>query len=91
MVNKLENAFHFKDHIPKERTSGVVYKCLCNESYYRHCVRHLHVRTGKHIGISPLTNKKVKSKGGAIRDHLLLYNHSLSFEIFSVLTKKNRY
>ena len=34
--NKLAKAFHFKDRIPKELTSGVVYKfhCrLCNESY----------------------------------------------------------
>ena len=35
--NKLAKAFSFKDRIPKELTSGVVYKfhCgLCNESYY---------------------------------------------------------
>ena len=34
--NKLAKAFHFKDRIPKELTSGVFYKfqCgLCNESY----------------------------------------------------------
>ena len=35
--NKLAKAFSFKDRIPKELTSGVVYKfhCgLCNEVYY---------------------------------------------------------
>ena len=35
--NELSNAFHIKDCIPKELTSGVIYKfqCgLCNESYY---------------------------------------------------------
>ena len=40
--NKLAKAFRFKDHIPKELTSGVVYKfqCeLCNESYYGECVK----------------------------------------------------
>ena len=34
---RLGNNFHFKDQIPKDLTSGVVYKfqCgLCNESYY---------------------------------------------------------
>ena len=44
--NKLTNAFRFKDRIPKELTSGVVYKfqCgLCNESYYDECVRRLNV------------------------------------------------
>ena len=39
--------------------------------------------------ISPLTKKKVKAKGGAVSDHLLLCNHSSSFESFIVLTKEN--
>ena len=59
--NKLAKTFRFKDRIPKELTSGVVYKfqCgLCNESYYGECVRHLNVRIGEHIGISRLTKKK---------------------------------
>ena len=91
--NKLAKAFRFKDRIPKELTSGVVYKfqCgFCNESYYGECVRHLNVRTGEHIGISPLTKKKVKPKDSAVSDHLLLCNHSPSFENFSVLTKENK-
>ena len=90
--NKLAKAFRFKDRIPKELTSGVVYKfqCeLCNESYYGQCVRHLNVRIEEHIGISPLTEKKVKPKRSAVRDHLLLYNLSPSFENFSVLNKEN--
>ena len=91
--NKLVKDFRFKDPIPKELTSGVVYKFQCglyNESYYGECVRHLNVRIGEHIGISPLTSKKVKPKGSAISDHLLLCNHSPSFENFSVLTKENK-
>ena len=90
--NKLAKAFRFNDCIPKELTSGVVYKfqCgLCNESYYGECVRHLNVRIGEHIGISPLTRKKVKPKGSAVSNHLSLCNHSSSFESFSVLTKEN--
>ena len=39
---------------------------LCNEYYYRECVRHLAIRSGKHIGISPLTNKKVPKTGFAV-------------------------
>ena len=77
--NKLAKAFRFNDRIPKELTSGVVYKCqcgICNESYYGECIRHLNVRIGEHIGISPLTKKRVKPKGSAVRDHLLLCNHS---------------
>ena len=91
--NKLAIAFRFIDRIPKELTSGVGYKLqngLCNEFYYDECIRHLNVRIGEHIGISPLTKKKVKPKGSAVSDHLLLCNHSPSFENFSVLTKKNK-
>ena len=80
--NKLAKAFRFKDRIPKELISGVVYKfhCrFCNESYYGKCVRHLNVRTGEHIGISPLIKKKVKPKGSAVSDYLLLCNHFPSF------------
>ena len=84
---------YFKDRIPKELTSGVIYKCQCglwNEFYYGQCVRNLNLRIGEHIGISPLTKKKVKPKGSAISDHLLLCNNSPSFENFSVLTKGNK-
>ena len=83
--NKLPKAFRFKDHIPKELTSGVAYKfqCgLCNEFYYGECVRHLR--------ISPLTKKKVKPKGSAVSDHMLLCNHSPSLENISVLIKENK-
>ena len=91
--HKLAKDFRFEDRIPKEFTSGVVYKfqCgLCNESYNGQCARHLHVRIGEHIGVSPLTRKKVKLKSSAVSDHLLLCNHSPSFENFSVLTKENK-
>ena len=91
--NKWAKNFCFKDRIPKELTSGVVYKfqCgFCNESYYSECVRNLNVRIGEHIGISPLTKEKVKPKGSAVSDHLVLCNHSPSFKNFSVLTKEKK-
>ena len=62
---------------------------LCNESYYGECVKHLNVIIGEHIGISPLTKKIVKPQGSVVSDHLLLCNHSPSFENVSVLTKEN--
>ena len=89
---RLGNNFHFKDQIPKDLTSGVVYKfeCgLCNESYYGECIRHLNVRIGEHIGISPLTRKQVKPKNSSVADHLLLCNHSASYDDFSILTRDN--
>ena len=91
--NKLAKAFRFKDRIPKELTSGVVYKFQCglrNESYYGECVTCLNVTIGDRIGISSLTKKKVKPKRSAASDHLLLCNHSPSFENFRVLTNENK-
>ena len=69
--------------------SGVVYKYACgrwNSSYYGEADRHLKVRSGGHIGISPLTFRKVKpSKESAIRDHLLNCNNIPSFDEFTIL------
>ena len=48
------------------------------------------MRIGEHIGISPLTKKKVQPRGSAVSEHLLLCNHSSSFENFSVLTEENK-
>ena len=90
---RLGNKFHFKDQIPKDLTSGVVYKfqCgLCNESYYGECMRLLNVRIGEHIGISPLTRKQVKPKNSSAADHLLYCNHSVSYDNFSILRRENK-
>ena len=57
---RLGSNFHLKNRIPKDFTSGVVYKfqCeLCNESHYGERVGHLNVRIGEHTDISPLTKK----------------------------------
>ena len=90
---RLGNNFYFKDQIPKDLTSGAVYKfqCgLCNESYYGECIRHLNVRIGEHTGISPLTRKQVKPKNSSVANHLLLCNHSSSYDDFSILTRENK-
>ena len=46
----------------------------------------LKVKSGEHIGKSPLTFRKVKpSKESAIRDHLLIYNNIPSFDEFTIM------
>lgn len=69
----LTNVFKFKDHIPIDLISSVIYKfqCgLCNESYHGECVRHLNLRKGKYIGISPITKKITKPRNGSAGDLL---------------------
>ena len=91
---KLSNSFRFKDPILKALISGVVYifQCgLCNKSYYGESIRHLDVGYGEHIGVSRFTGKKVKPiENSAVRDHLLHFNYSLSFDNFSILAHENK-
>ena len=72
---KLANVFQFKDRLPFDLVSGVVYKYTCercNSSYYGETDGHLKVRSGEDFGISSLTFRKVKSSNKcAICDHLL--------------------
>ena len=64
---------------------------LCNEYYYGECVRHLTVRSGEHIGVSPLTNKRVQpSKDSAVCHHFLNCNYSPTLADFSVLCHENK-
>ena len=91
---RLSNSFHYKDPISKDLISGVVHKFLCglcNDSCYGESIRHLDIRSGEHIGVSPLTGKKVKpSNNSAICDHLLHCNFLPSFDNFSVLAHENK-
>ena len=90
---KLSNVFRFKDRLPSDLVSGVVYKYTCgrcNSTYYGETDRHLKVSSGEHIGISPLTFKKTKpSKESAVRDRLLNCNSIPSFEEFTILKNVN--
>ena len=91
MLNKAFPFFPLQRPFPKDLISGVVYKfqCgLCNESYYGESIRHLDIRSGEHIGVSP--GKKVKpSNSSAIWDHLVHCNFLPSFGNFSVLAHEN--
>ena len=49
------------------------------------------VRSGEHIDISPLTNKRIQPrKDSAVYHHLLNWNYSPTFEDFSVLCHENK-
>ena len=92
--NKLCNNCCFRDLVRQILTSGVVYKFqrgLCNESCYIEYVWHLAVRIGKHIAISPLTNRRKQRRiDCAVYHHLLNCNYLATFECVSVLCHKNK-
>ena len=91
---RLSNSFCYKPSIPKDLISGAVYKFqrrLCNKPYYGESIRHLDIRSGEYIGVSPLTEKKVKpSNNSAICDHLLHSKFLPSFDNFNVLAHENK-
>ena len=87
-TNRLSSLFRFKDVIPKEMRSNLVYKfpCSnCNVTYYGKTERHLKVRSGEHLGISHLTGKRVGCKPSAVSEHLLLHDHNSDFNDFTIL------
>ena len=83
---KLANVFRFKDHLPFDLVSGVVYKYRCgrwNSSHYGD----FFTRAAEHMGISNLTGSHLKSvKQSAVSGHLLKYNCSIDFDHFDILT-----
>ena len=86
--------FRFKDCVTYDLVSVVVYECTsarCSSFYYGETERHLKVRSGENIGISPLTFKKKKpSKEISIRDHLLECDNNHSFDEFTILAHGNK-
>ena len=89
--SKIVDHSHFKDEIPKKLSSGIVYsfKCnSCNAIYYGKTKHHFYVRAAEHMGISHLTNKRLKNvKQSAISDHVLTCDCNINFNDFTILSK----
>ena len=72
--------------------SNLVYKFKCNscnDIYYGKTKRHFKVRACQHLGITPLTRKKVKSpKESAAFDHIIRTVHNSGFDDFETLVKE---
>ena len=59
-TTRLSNFFRFRDKMPFNLRSTVVYKFACgrcNATSYGEICRHLNVRVGQHSGVSLLTGK----------------------------------
>ena len=90
---RLQNCFRFKDVIPKELLSGLVYRFRCggcNATYYGKTIRHFKVRACEHLGISHRTGKIIKPKESAIFDHLTTSRDcNATIENFDILSRDN--
>ena len=89
---RLSSVIRFKDIIPKEISSHLVYKytcSCCNTTYYGESERLFFVRASEHLSMTPLTGKRVKNPTkSAIFDQILLKDHDASFEDFTILLKE---
>ena len=90
---RLSSLFKFKESIPKYLRSYLIYKfscSCCNATYFGENERHLFVRASEHLGITPLTQKRVKNpKKSAIMDCILLEGYNATYDDFSILISEN--
>ena len=77
--------------LPKKLCSGIVYGFECNSCkaiYYGKTKPHFYIRAAEHMGISHLTNKRLKNiKQSAISDHVLTCDCKINFNDFTNLSK----
>ena len=85
--SRLSHFFRFKDPIPKDLVSNIIYSYSCpscNARYIGETNRHSKVRWGEHLRISCFTGQSVTGLNTAIKEHLKL-NKSKSDTIFAVI------
>ena len=89
--NRLSSFFSFKDKVPKNLKSLVLYKFTCrncNISYIGKSIRHFQVRSSEHLGISSLTNKPYaynEKTATTVREHIHKYHHQADSECFKLI------
>ena len=90
---RLNTLFHFKDSLEKKLRSGIIYRyrcSSCNVTYYGKTFRHFYTRAAENMGISNLTEKRLKNvKQSAISDHLLQCNCTINFDNFDILAAES--
>ena len=87
---KLHTLFKLKDSLDNKIRSDLIYHYTssnCNVPYYGKTYRQFFTRAAEHMGISNLTEKRVKNmKESAVSDHRLQCDCVISFDDFDVLT-----
>ena len=90
---KTGNFFKFKDELPKDCVSGVVYKfcCpLCGGFYIGSTIKTLKCRVSQHNGTSCRTGLPVKASHSSIRDHTIRScNTNIDISKFKILIRNN--
>ena len=95
---EIKHFFSFKDKVPKNLKSLVLYKFKCSDcniTSIGKTYRHFQIRFSKHLGISKTTNlplKYNKKSSTAVRDHIHVCNHQNTSDNFRIIgSVKNDY
>ena len=94
--NRLRNKFRFKDIIPEELKSNLLYKYTCsscNAKYEGETSRHCYVRFCEHLGITPLLGRPSRRKLiiSPIYDHIQQTGHTGTLDDFEITGGGSRY
>ena len=88
----IQSFFRYKDVIPKELQSSIIYKynCnCCNAMYIGRTKRHLSERIFQHLGKSLRTNRPLKNPCySAIRQHSENLDHPITKDSFNILSSR---
>ena len=87
---KVSQFFKFKDLIPRELTSHIIYKYTCDcchALYFGLTRRHIKVRWCEHMGISPLTGKPIVGQPGEVREHMLECDTKVVWDNFRIVAR----
>ena len=90
---RLKTLFRFKDSLPDELQSFIVYKftCgVCNSSYVGKTDRHRHIRWCEHLKVQPFRGgpSKSKRKPTAVEIHSTTTGHDATYENFEVIGRE---
>ena len=88
----IQNFFKFKDVIPENVRSNLVYEFQCRtcKSYYiGETTRHFHTRISEHLGISPRTGAPLSKTNSSIFQHKLETGHSIDKTDFKIIHSGN--
>ena len=89
--NRLRSGFVFKDRLPREMDSMLLYKftcSACNCTYIGETKRHFQVRSYEHMGISLLTDKLFKynvANATAVRKHCNDLEHNNNIDDIQIV------
>ena len=90
-TNRLHNGFIYKDRLPNDIRSLVLYKykCgICINTYIGKTKRHNIVRKNEHLGISITSGKQLKYNSQqctAVRKHIYDHNHQCDDDSFKIV------